>query len=906
MEGLLKTKLFAPAARHSLVARHSLLEKLNAGLANGIPLTLVCAPAGFGKTTLVGDWVARTGIPFAWLTLDEGDNDPVRFWRYVDAMFQMIDKRLGEGLRPALFSLQPPAIRQVLTGLVNDIVERNMPFIVVLEDYHLIDHADIHENVNFLLDHLPPGAYLVVTTRSDPPLHLARRRGRAQVSEIRAADLRFSLDETVDFINETMRLGMSLADIAALERRTEGWIAGLQMAALSLQDESDPHAFVMAFSGDDRHIADYLIEEVLQRQPLDFQRFLLQTSILTRLSAPLCDAVTGRGDSRAILNTLERTNLFILPLDNRREWFRYHQLFAQLLQKRLLDTEGDEAKVNALKRAASQWYAENNHIVEAVEIALAIKDYDQACTLIERSNALLFMGAELNMLRKWATMIPASIVATRPRLNVMAAWANHATGHPDQAEVFVQLLEYAAGVRVEDFLGTFPAARGLTPIQRSALLEGTVIRTRMAVDSLELDRAFTLANLALPHLVPTPDESHAFNLPEHLHCVELFNLGLVHKFRDDLDRAVDVLGMAVAEAKQIPNPHIIALGLGHLGETQIAQGELKAAQKTFEQAQEESKNFPPRSSAFWGMSSTGLGNIAYERNDLANAEICLLEGVELGKLWSSWECLLPGMTGLARLHAARGEWDRAYSALEDLLEWGALNALLIRPAVEAARAGVQLRQGNLSAAIKWAKSVHRAEIGRNKLQWIQDALLAARIDLAQGNNAQAESLLQTLLPETDRCNRFCLEAQCLQALLFDVTHRPKEAVATLQAVLERAEPKGYVRLFVDEGEKMQGLLTRTGRETPARAGYVSKLLAAFSVTFTPDQKPAQAGLVEPLTERELEVLNYIAQGLSNPEIAKRLFLSPNTLKAHSQNIFSKLNVHNRVEATNRARELGLV
>lgn len=904
MEGLLKTKLFAPSARHRLVMRRTLLDKLNAGLTTRIPFTLVSAPAGFGKTTLVGDWVERTGRSFAWLTLDEGDNDPVRFWRYVDAAFQTIDEHLGESLRPALFSPQPPAIRQVLTGLVNDIVELNTAFILVLEDYHLIDNADIHENVNFLLDHLPPGAHLVITTRSDPPLLLARRRGRAQVSEIRAADLRFSLDETADFINETMRLGLAPVDIAALERRTEGWIAGLQMAALSLQDESDPHAFVLAFSGDDRHIADYLIEEVLQRQPLDFQRFLLQTSILNRLSASLCDAVTGRTDSRAILNALERSNLFILPLDNRREWFRYHQLFAQLLQKRLLDMEG-EATINTLKRAASQWYAENGHIVEAVGIALSIEDYDQACILIERSDALLFMGAELNLLRNWAQMIPSPIIAARPRLNVMSAWANHATGHPDQAEVFVQLLEHAARISIEEYLKTYSTPHDLAPVQRSALLEGAAIRTRIAVDSLELERAFTLANLALPHLVPSPPgETHAFNLPEHLHCVELFNLGLVHKFRSELDFAADVLRAAAHEAQQIPNPHIIALALGHLGEVQIAQGDLTAAQKTFELAVEESKHFPPRSSSFWGISSVGLGNLAYERNDLATAENYLHEGVDLGKLWSSWECLLPGMTGLAHLYAARGEWDRAYAALDDLLEWGALNALLIRPAVEAARAGFQLRQGNVVAAAQWAESFNRNEMGCDKLQWFQDALLVARIDLAQGKIGQAESLLQTLLKETQQthCNRFCLETQWLQAMLFDITHRSKEAVTILQAVLEMAEPQGYVRLFVDEGERMRELLTRSARENPARMVYISKLLPAFA----PDQKPAQEGLIEPLTDRELEVLNYIAQGLSNPEIARRLYLSPNTLKAHSQNIFSKLNVHNRVEATNRARALGLV
>ncbi len=354
VEGLLKTKLYAPPPRPNQVPRKALLEKLDRARQAGIP-ALVSAPAGFGKTTLVADWARSSQLPLAWLALDEGENDLLDFWRYVDAAIQSIDSTIGENLRPALTSMQAPVIQQIITGLVNDIFASGKEFILVLEDYHVIEQAGIHESLNFLLDHLPAQMHLILTTRSDPPLNLARRRGRGQIVEIRASDLRFTPAEIAIFLNQTMLLELAEEDITALSQRTEGWIAGLQMVALSMQDEADRHAFVAAFSGDDHYIADYLMEEVLQRQPVEFQRFLQQTSILDRMNAALCDAVTGRQDSRAMLNTLERSNLFILPLDNRREWFRYHLLFGELLQKSLREAFSG-ADIASLHRAASSWY----------------------------------------------------------------------------------------------------------------------------------------------------------------------------------------------------------------------------------------------------------------------------------------------------------------------------------------------------------------------------------------------------------------------------------------------------------------------------------------------------------------------------------------------------------------------
>jgi LuxR family transcriptional regulator, maltose regulon positive regulatory protein len=842
-EGLLRTKLFAPPPRLNQVHRLSLLDKLNSARRAGVPCALVSAPAGFGKTTLIGDWVRASGPPYAWFALDDSDNDPLRFWRYVDAALQTIDIRIGETLRPALYSMQAPVIHQIITGMLNDIISLEKGFILVLEDYHVIEHADIHESLNFLLDHMPPQMQLVITTRSDPPLNLAKRRGRGQLIEIRATDLRFTSEEIVAFLNQTMLLDLTDGDIAALGQRTEGWIAGLQMVALSMQDETDRHAFVAAFSGDDHYIADYLMEEVLQRQPVEFQLFLQQTSILDRMNASLCDAVTGRQDSRAMLNILERANLFILPLDNHREWFRYHHLFASLLQKRLLDAAGPGA-VRDLKHRASQWHAAHGDVVNAVEIALSCDDFEQAITVIEASGGPLFIGAELNTLRQWVERIPAEVVADHPRLNVMATWASHATGKPQQAERFVQLLEEAIGVSVEDYLEDSPNSRGLSPLQRSALLEGAAVRARIAVDTLNLEKSFNLGKRSLPHMVNIPGEPFAFNPPANLRGPMLFCIGLVHEFQGDMAEAASLFVGAETEGMEYRNPHIIALAIGHLGGIQTMLGQKQQARATYERGLKAAQLYSPQSSAFWGLASVGLGNLAFEEGDLGNARSELESGVELGKIWNTWEVLLPGMLGLSRIHAAHGEWGAASATLDDLLERTAANALMVLPVVEAQRAAIQLQQGDLATASHWAASFNTAQPAPYHIQWEQNALIVAQIWLAQGKKVEAESLLTRLLSDAESAGR----------------------VQTVQQI-----------------------------------SHIRRATSPISA-----QQTKNSMLVEPLSERELEVLRLMAEGLSTAEMAKKLFLTPNTLKAHTHRIFGKLGVHGRIQAVIRARELGIL
>jgi ATP/maltotriose-dependent transcriptional regulator MalT len=850
-ETILRTKFFLPPTHRHLITRPRILNKLDDTFRPETRLTLLCAPAGFGKTTVVTEWLNRiksdhsslTGgseVKFSWITFDEADNDPIHFWRYIITAMQCIDPHLGESIQPVLYAPIQPPFRTLLGKLVNDILSVGIEFILVWDDYHYVENEFIHESVNLFIDNLPPLVHLVITTRSDPPLQLARRRARGELCELRGADLRFTQDEASHYIKKIINLELSAEDISILEARTEGWIAGLQMAAISMQGVEDPHTFVTAFRGDDRYIADYLMEEVLQLQPVDYQQFMLQTSVLDRLCASLCDAVTGRSDSKTLLNKLELANVFIVSLDNHREWFRYHQLFANLLQQRLLDTAGNQVVLD-LKRRASQWHADHGNIIDAVDIAFSSGDYEQAASIIESSDQSLFMLAELNTLCHWSERIPTKIIAAHMRLNLMVAWANNATGHPQQAEQFVRLLEQTLGVSIIDFLDDSPLSQELLSLERSALLEASVILINIAVASLDLERTFTLGERVIAKLVDNHDGQFAFNPPENLLCPALFCLGLAHTINGNLAEATRLFSDAESEALKWKNAHIAALAMSYLGKVQAMQGLREQARNTYEHALETAKTYTIRSSAYWGLPSIGLGELELEQGDSKSAEAHFLAGVELGKLWNDWECLLPGMLGLARLHASRGEWQAAYSTLDDLLDRTANNASMVRPGVEAERAAIQLQNGDLAAAAQWASTFDTNHPTVHRIQWEQNALIAAQIWIAQGKNTEAKALLARLLSDARSGGRQQIVNRINQILI----------------------PTKQLRI----------------------------------------QPPEDQALFEPPTKRELDVLRLMAKGLSIPEIARELYLSPNTLKAHAQNIYLKLDVHNRIEAVNKAKEL---
>ena len=692
----LSTKLHVPPLRADALQRARLIRRLSDGVREGRTLTLISAPAGFGKTTLIMAWLQQGQSKVAWLSLDDSDNDPIRFWRYVIAALQTIDADQGSSALTMLTAPQMPPLESVVTVLINDLANSANPIILVINDYHVISDPRIHTSLDFFIDHLPSALHVVIATREDPPLSLPRRRARLQLTEVRATDLRFTLAEAADLLNSIMHLGLTNADIAALGQRTEGWAVGLQMAALSLQGRSDQHDFITAFAGDDRYIADYLIEEVIQRQSPAVQDFLLKTSVLPRLNAALCDALLARHDSRLVLADLDRANLFVVPLDNRREWFRYHHLFGDLLHQRLSESIG-EADLIGLHQTASVWFEHNGLISEAIEQALIAQDYDRAVRLIEGHIDQFFIHSELQALIDYIGALPPTLLPQHLSLLAMYTWALLATGQYQEATRWVQAIEQAAG----ESEAAWSRWDDLTPQAQAALMESSVMRMRLAIDQGEVDRTLELAHRLLPRL--TDDQKRwLYNFSFGLRPPVMFMQGLAHEFRGEIGAAEAAFRTAVTQGTG--NPHIVAQAGGHLGSVLMQQGHLRAAADAYRQALELAEEMGRYSSPFFGISHAGYGNLLYEWNDLDAALQQLQEGIAQGKSWNSWEALLPGYLSLARVKHAQGDWDGAFAALDEMV---ALNRGYVPTApsmAESLRAWLWLRRGHLEAAERWART----------------------------------------------------------------------------------------------------------------------------------------------------------------------------------------------------------
>jgi LuxR family maltose regulon positive regulatory protein len=922
---ILATKLYVPAPRPDLIPRPRLLRRLEDGLSSGCHLTLVSAPAGFGKTTLLCEWAQACTRSLAWLTLDEGDNDPVRFWRYFIAALKRIEPVFGDDLLPALQSTPPLPVEVLVAGLINALAGVETPFLLVLEEYHLIANEEIHAGLNFLLNHMPEPLSLVISTRADPPLQLSRRRARREINEIRAADLRFELKDVDTLFNTAMRLNLAAEEIAALENRTEGWAAGLQMAALSLQNRSDAHAFIQNFMGDDRYIADYLLEEVLQRQPEEIQSFLLETSILDRLSAPLCDAVTGRSDSQAVLTALERENLFILPLDNHREWFRYHRLFAGLLRQSLASGQGAEA-VKGLQKKAAMWFLQVGNFSEGVDYALGCGDSRVIAGVILSASPEMFQKSELITVLNWGDRTPRNVLADQPGLGFMFAWAAHATGHSQKAVYYLEVLDQVMGVLLDASRVGF-ADPAVPASARAALAEASVMRARIALDEMDTAHALAIGRVVLPYLMADHSgESFSFNTPENLRSPMLFTMGLAYKMDGNPTDAGRYFPLAMDEARKSGNIHVLAVSMANLGDTQMIQGHLNEAEATFELVLRSEREYQLSQSAFFGMALVGLGNIALERNDLEKAREFLAKGIEHARLWKLWECLLPGYVGMARLECILGNWEAAGVALDALEAAGENAEAVVRPAVALWRARWNLLQGRLEAAGAWARTSGLAALlngepaGSQESQAAlpqereEEALTLARVLLAQGRADEAARLAGRVAEQSAAGERWgrAIAARIFQAVA--VRGSERDAGDILLKALTLAEPGGYVRIFLDEGEPIRTLLGGMSRKDsefePYIRAYLHRLLTAFNgkAGGPMPQQPAQIqqGLVEPLSERELEVLRLVAGGATNPEIAQKEFISVNTVKKHITNIYGKLGVTTRVQAVEMARKLGMI
>ena len=883
---LLTTKLYIPPVRPELVSRPRLIERLNAGLLHKRKLTLISAPAGFGKTTLLSEWTRGCERPIAWVSLDKDDNDPTRFWGYFVAALQTVRARIGKAALALLHSPQPPPIEAILTTLINEITGIPDGFALVLDDYHVIEAQPIHDALAFLLDHLPPQIYLVIATRADPPLPLSRLRGRGQLIELRTADLRFTPDEAAAFLNQVMGLRLPAEDVAALEARTEGWIVGLQMAALAMQGQGTERiaSFVAAFAGSHRYILDYLTDEVLLQQPESVQTFLLQTAILDRLTAPLCDAVTERSDGQTMLERLEAANLFIVPLDDERRWYRYHHLFANLLRRRLSRTQPD--LLPALHLQASDWYEKTGLVGEAVSHALAAEDVERAARLVEgRALAMIFLG-ELTTLVGLLDALPDEVVRSRPWLCIAHAWALVFAGLLDAVELRLK--------GAETTLDTFGDARRA----EGRHIAGHIAAIRAYIAALrgDMSRAAEFTREALEQL---PEEDLA------VRGLSAGLLGTVLRWSGDLVAAAQALARAIAITQAASDSHAAVEALYNLAAVQFAQGQLHKTVATCRDALLLADEYIERGGRRLPIVAPGyylMSQVLREWNDLEGALRHAREAIELCEQWGWPEGLAFGYLRLARALQAVGDADGAHEAIRKARQAASGLSPWFGAHMAAHQARLWLAQGNLTPASHWAQESGLSADDELNYQYMGEYSVLARVLIAQVRLDEASRLLARLLEMTEAAGAmsYVIETLVLQALALQAQGKDDQALTVLERALSFAEPEGYVRTFIDKGAPMAALL-RTAASRGIALDYVSKLLAAFGEVAFPS-----APLVEPLSERELEVLRLLAAGLSNREIAAELFLAVGTVKKYTSNIYGKLNVHKRTQAVARARELGLL
>ncbi len=923
---LLTTKLYLPALRRELVSRPRLLARLNEGLTR--PLTLISAPAGSGKTTLISEWrAAEAGqnLPLAWLALDDDDNDPARFLSYLIAALASLKPGFGDALLPLLQSPQPAPPKAILTSFINEVSRFSTPFVLVLDDYHAINTQAIHEAMAFFLDYLPPPMHLIVTTRADPPWPLARWRVRQQLVEIRADELRFTSAETAAFLNQVMGLNLSPADVTVLERRTEGWVAGLQMAALSMQGRSDVTHLLDSFTGSHRYILDYLMDEVLQQQPPAIQEFLLKTSILNRFSGPLCDAVLGKDEgermkderrssrfiphpSSLILEKLEQANLFLIPLDGERRWYRYHHLFAEALQHRLHSLY--PAYIPTLHRRAAAWFKQHGLLAEAIYHALSAPDFGRAADLVEQVGQEVLMRSETATLLKWLNALPEELIQTRPQLCLLHAWTLVLNNQVAKAE---QRLQVAGELEAE------PAV----------LAQVFVIGILIALFRGDMQRANELTRQAQV-LLPAGDP--------FLRGVTLLNRGLSYFINGDVEAARQAFAEAADLSQKSGNVMVTVIIQCQMAEAQIGQGRLHQALSIYRQALASATT--PEGYELPGASQAhiGLAAIMYEWNNLEAAARHLAEGFrlnrQLGEIGAFDAYLIE-----ASLQQAQGDVAGALEAIEQAGQIIQKFSRFAYQNLAAHRARLWLRQANLSAAVGWAadtlnpsagvpddlgEAYHFHEFEQLTLARVFIAQLAAGVPADPsfpGDPAQQVAhLLEALYPEALKRGRgkSVIEILLLQALAQQVKGDVSQAVNLLHQALTLAEPEGFVRLFVDEGPTVAKLLERMKDEGGGLKEYIYKLLASFSdLRFTVyglppteesivNPKSKIQNLVEPLSEREFEILGLIAAGQSNEEIAQTLVIALGTVKKHINNIYGKLGVHSRTQALAQAKALNLL
>jgi LuxR family maltose regulon positive regulatory protein len=879
---LLATKFHVPRRRRGAVPRPRLVERLDRAIEGR--LTLVSAPAGFGKTTVLTEWLAARELPAAWLSLDPRDNDPVVFWTYLLSALQTATRGRGAEALALLAEGRTP-IDQVLDTLVNELDAVEGDVVLVLDDYHAVEAPEIHERTAYLLEHLPPQLHVVLATRADPALPLARLRARGELVELRADDLRFTGVETATYLADAVGRPLAAGQVAALEDRTEGWIAALQLAALSMQGRDDVADFIAGFAGDDRFVVDYLAEEVLQRQPDDVRTFLLQTSVLSRLNGPLCDAVVGRDGGRTMLEALDRANLFLVPLDDRRHWYRYHHLFADVLHARLLDELPD--RVPDLHRRASRWYEQHGEPAEAIRHALAGGDVEHAADLVESAMAGLQQNRQETTLRRWLEALGDEVLRDRPALGVTYAGTLVQHGEFDGVEARLRDAERRLDAAPTPDAPEVRRVAGQVALYRAALatmagdLAATIGFAQRALDLVEDDdhlvRGSVAGLLGLAHWAQG-------------------ELGTAYRWwadsHTDLDRAghaSDLRGVALA-----------------LADIRIAQGRLRDAMTIYDEHLRDGTAPVLRGTADMHV---GMAEVLRERNDLAGARQHLAAATELGERAGLPQNPYRWRVAMARVLEAEGDLDGAVELLDEAERCYVGDMFPeVRP-IDALRARIALVQGRVDDALDWAR--RRGLSADDDLGYLAEFshVTLARILLAQAAvdgrfPGEALRLLDRLLRAAEAGERtgVVVELLVLQAVAHQALGRFAPALAWLERALTLAEPEGYVRVFLDEGPSMTALLAALARQGAPRT-YVRRLLAARAAD---DVAPVRQALIEPLSTRELEILRLLGSDLDGPGIARQLVVSDNTVRTHTKIINPKLRVNSRRAAVRRAAELDLL
>ena len=868
------------------------------------------------------EWVAASPAgerPAAWVSLDQSDNDPSLFWAYFIAALQTVHSGLGESALSMLHSPQPPPIEALLGTLLNEIstvshdpsTDSGHGFVLALDDYHLIDAQPVHDGITFLIDHLPTQMNLVIASRADPPLPLSRLRGRGELTELRASDLNFTPDEAAAFLNEVMRLDLSAADVAALEARTEGWVAGLQLAALSMQGREDVPGFIAAFAGDDRYIVDYLVEEVLKRQTELVRSFLLQTSILDRLCGPLCDAVTDRGDSKEVLEALERGNLFVVPLDDKRHWYRYHHLFADVLRAHSREEQPDQ--LSSLHRRAAAWFEEHGMAADAIEQARTADDHETVARLLVANFEEFERNGQYTSISNWSASLPEEMVQERPRLALVHATGELVTG--DNLQAVRRLASWA-----EDAISVIEDGGGFDP---SDDVDGTVV----GPDGLEALKGEVLAlklmtsarNLPPDEIARIADQALELLPPKHRvrGTIRMVRAGL-QMVLGDMKSALPNLERVIDEARRAQDPLRLAGVLAHRGQVCVAMGRLKEGRRSYEEALLAGQKVSTEATLPLCGLHTGLAEVLLERADLAGATHHAANALEFAGKSPTRSPVLYARTTAAQVLLAAGDTKAAIEQLDEAQAFvqGASHTRFFS-FLSSVKLKIYCRTGDLEAAADAARDRELSPDVAVDYKNEEEMTAYARYLVARGDFGDAAEVLSRLLPIVRDGGRVQHEihALVLQALAYELQGESAQALESIGRATMLGEPGRFNRSFTGEGPVITGLMEALADAVrrdrgPAEAGSPSYLAYLLRETGarpeTASAQPAAAGLAEPLTGREVEVLRLVGGGMRNQEVADQLFISLSTVKRHIANAYGKLDVSHRTEAIARANELNLL